>query len=653
MDYENDGEIDGIWFIKVIVMKCDIFISYRRSDGTDIARSVEQALKARGYQNIFYDYTSLRDGVFNEKIIDAINQCNDYILLLTPHALDRCAEEGNWVAREIETAIQAGCQFIPLAVNENYARFPSDFPKRLRIIQNIQQTLLLNNEYFEDSITHLTERLTSIPQKLITSDDCQLSISTDETSQLFIDDTFISKIKEGKQATVKELEKGKTYHIKLVNLGRKGVELVTDWVATESGTLRMSFTEERERQQQQIEQQRATTARAKEQARQLQGKLMQASENYDKVWKLKYGMVAVSLKEKIGFLNESGFEAVTCEYDDATDFQGDYCSVCKNGNWGVIDKFGQVVVPLQSETPCWLHHACYFVASRNSHFAISTIKRGFPNSFPYEEVTILNDFNDLFAVKTGGLWRIIDATGADSPFTLQVKSIGERYSLQSFRRKWEGVYTYTPLRVQHPGTQRWGYLNHQLKLTVPFVDEGSGEDVNMPNLEIIKTNKRMGLVNVETGDFIIPTIYGNIRHFYQDDNYDFFRVADDSTPSNCRINQQGNVISEDTHQLWGGKQGIVDTNGSMIVPQHYQFLLTMTLYKHDDLVPFFLGYLLKDLKLSWGKPLLGDMYLDKSFNKQLSAIHIYAPDGSIIKKVNYRDDSQIRNIIYEEMDKVL
>ena len=163
----------------------------------------------------------------------------------------------------------------------------------------------------------------------------------------------------------------------------------------------------------------------------------------------------------------------------------------------------------------------------------------------------------------------------------------------------------------------------------------------------------MGLVNVETGDFIIPTIYGNIRHFYQDDNYDFFRVADDSTPSNCKINQQGNVISEDTYQLWGGKQGIVDTNGSMIVPQHYQFLLTMTLYKHDDLVPFFLGYLLKDLKLSWGKPLLGDMYLDKSFNKQLSAIHIYAPDGSIIKKVNYRDDSQIRNIIYEEMDKVL
>ena len=629
-------------------MKCDIFISYRRSDGTDIARSVEQALKARGYQNIFYDYTSLRDGVFNEKIIDAINQCNDYILLLTPQALDRCAEEGNWVAREIETAIQAGCQFIPLAVNENYARFPSDFPKRLRIIQNIQQTLLLNNEYFEDSITHLSERLTSIPQKLLPSDDCQLTITTDETSQLYIDDTFISKIKGGKQAMVK-LTKGQTYHIKLVNLGRKGVELITDWVATESGTLRMSYSEERERQQQQIEQQRAATAQAKEQARQQQGRLMQARENYDSSGRLSNGMVAVSLKGKIGFIDESGFEAVACEYDDVVDFQGDYASVCKNGKWGIIGKIGQSVVPLHSDTPCWFH-GVFFVSSQKGHFAISSINQGIPNSFPYENVIILVKHDNLFAIKKNSLWNIIDATGAASPFSIQVKSIsGYSRSYDTFQQNssnWNVVGIETPLAIQHPSTGRWGYLNDKLEQTIPFVDEGSGEGTYNTYWKIIKTNGHMGLVNVKTGNFIIPVIYDNIRQYYQGDSFDFFRIADGATCSSCTKDRQGKVTCYHTHTLWGGKQGVVNASGDIIVPQHYQLIELLESFNDDNL--YFIAYRLKNLQLEWGETYYdGSTYLAHSFDKEQSTIHIYASDGTIIKRTNYLDFTQIRDIIRE------
>ena len=45
-------------------MAYDIFISYRRQNGSDDARLLQQALKARGY-TVFFDYDSLRDGQFN------------------------------------------------------------------------------------------------------------------------------------------------------------------------------------------------------------------------------------------------------------------------------------------------------------------------------------------------------------------------------------------------------------------------------------------------------------------------------------------------------------------------------------------------------------------------------------------------------------
>ena len=84
----------------------DVFISYRKSTGREYARNIQQALENRGCGNVFFDYESLRDGKFNEKIIDAINESKNFVLVLSKGALDRCVEEGDWVKTEIETAIK-------------------------------------------------------------------------------------------------------------------------------------------------------------------------------------------------------------------------------------------------------------------------------------------------------------------------------------------------------------------------------------------------------------------------------------------------------------------------------------------------------------------------------------------------------------------
>lgn len=139
----------------------DIFISYRREGGREIARTIKLALEARGYSNIFFDYNSLRDGVFNEAILSAIQNCKDFILVLSDGAMDRCSNEDDWVAREIRTAIASGCKIIPVKVNQGEWSWPADFPKDLSVLGSIQFTTLLTNEYFEDSIRYVAERLTS------------------------------------------------------------------------------------------------------------------------------------------------------------------------------------------------------------------------------------------------------------------------------------------------------------------------------------------------------------------------------------------------------------------------------------------------------------------------------------------------------------
>ena len=145
----------------------DIFISYRREGGREIARTIKLALEARGYSNIFFDYNSLRDGVFNEAIIAAIQNCKDFILVLSDGAMDRCSNEDDWVAREIRTAITSGCKIIPVKVNQGDWSWPADFPKDLSILGSIQFTTLLTNEYFDYSIQYITERLTTEPSSTL------------------------------------------------------------------------------------------------------------------------------------------------------------------------------------------------------------------------------------------------------------------------------------------------------------------------------------------------------------------------------------------------------------------------------------------------------------------------------------------------------
>ena len=280
--------------------KCDIFISYRRSDGRDIARIIQQALLAKGYDNIFFDYSSLRDGVFNEQIIDAIECCKDYIVVLSPDSLSRCAIAGDWVAREMEAAISAGCHIIPVAIDVNYDMFPENLPDQLKVIENLQQTKLLTNEYFDDSINRLTQRLLSKPGKQKVEDEASKKVA-DEANQETVEANARQKDENAKLKPVKGRKKrfGIEYGEELYGYADEAGKLVIPYQWKWAGDFSEGL-----------------------------------------AWVKDYN-------NKFGFINTEGSVVIPCQWVWVMSFREGLACVAdsNNGKWGFVDKKGKVVIP--------------------------------------------------------------------------------------------------------------------------------------------------------------------------------------------------------------------------------------------------------------------------------------------------------------------
>ena len=138
----------------------DIFISYRRVDGRDHARNIQLALKGHGYKHIFFDYDSIQKGEFNKRIIDAIYSCTDFILVLSPKSMRRCAKDGDPVANEIRTAVKYNKNIIPVTIDGKEVKWPRSFPYDLKFIKGLHFHDHKSDSYFEHSIDELCEKLT-------------------------------------------------------------------------------------------------------------------------------------------------------------------------------------------------------------------------------------------------------------------------------------------------------------------------------------------------------------------------------------------------------------------------------------------------------------------------------------------------------------
>ena len=128
-----------------------VFISYRRDGGEDLARLLEDKLTDRGFK-VFFDVESLRSGAFNTALLEKIAECTDVLVVLPPHGLDRCTDPKDWVRLEIARALELNKNVIPIMMR-NFV-FPPSLPEDIDSLRYMN-ALTANNEYFDAAIEKL------------------------------------------------------------------------------------------------------------------------------------------------------------------------------------------------------------------------------------------------------------------------------------------------------------------------------------------------------------------------------------------------------------------------------------------------------------------------------------------------------------------
>ncbi|MFN8372462.1 MAG: tetratricopeptide repeat protein [Anaerolineae bacterium] len=143
-----------------------VFISYRRSTSSFIARAVFMDLRANGY-DVFLDVETIDSGAFDTIILNQIAARPHFVLVLTPGALERCNEPGDWLRREIEEAIRLKRNIVPILVNEfSFAGNESFMNGALSVLPRYNAVKLFH-EYFDEALDRLRKRYLKPPEHAV------------------------------------------------------------------------------------------------------------------------------------------------------------------------------------------------------------------------------------------------------------------------------------------------------------------------------------------------------------------------------------------------------------------------------------------------------------------------------------------------------
>lgn len=110
-------------------MKFDVFISYRRKGGSNMAEQLKMVLRQRHYaeKRIFMDTYSLRAGNYVVDLEQAIKDSMNVVVVVTKGCFDGLTEKSNCV-KEITTALKLGKNVVPIYYDGITEVNPEDLP---------------------------------------------------------------------------------------------------------------------------------------------------------------------------------------------------------------------------------------------------------------------------------------------------------------------------------------------------------------------------------------------------------------------------------------------------------------------------------------------------------------------------------------------
>ena len=143
----------------------DIFISYRNDGiGNQFAYRLVADLKKIGY-SVYFNPHEQRSGNFPERLRLAVNNCQDFILILSPGCLEQLKrnEEIDWVREEILTAREAGKPIIPLLIEgTKLPKHAEEMPETLRFLPFVD-AIVFPEDYVSSPFSKLQKEFRSRP----------------------------------------------------------------------------------------------------------------------------------------------------------------------------------------------------------------------------------------------------------------------------------------------------------------------------------------------------------------------------------------------------------------------------------------------------------------------------------------------------------
>ncbi|UMM25188.1 hypothetical protein L5515_005108 [Caenorhabditis briggsae] len=123
--------------VAMLSKQIDVFISYRRSTGNQLASLIKVLLQLRGYR-VFIDVDKLYAGKFDSSLLKNIQAAKHFILVLTPNSLDRLLNDDNcedWVHKELKCAFEHQKNIIPIFDTAfEFPTKPDQIPEDIRMI---------------------------------------------------------------------------------------------------------------------------------------------------------------------------------------------------------------------------------------------------------------------------------------------------------------------------------------------------------------------------------------------------------------------------------------------------------------------------------------------------------------------------------------
>lgn len=139
-----------------------VFLSYRRSN-FPWALAIFQHLTHHGY-DVFFDYLGIASGDFEQVILENIRSRAHFLVLLTPSALKRCSEPGDWLRREIEEAMACRRNIVPMMLESFDFGAPNIAPQltgKLALLRRYNG-LGVPSEYFDAAMAKLREKFLNV-----------------------------------------------------------------------------------------------------------------------------------------------------------------------------------------------------------------------------------------------------------------------------------------------------------------------------------------------------------------------------------------------------------------------------------------------------------------------------------------------------------